>query len=191
MASICVTDDTLGFGHVLVVGDLRISPRYARYTSNCFNTKNVDWVRFRGVSDDGFSSLPLAPGGCSNTVMLYLEFLRLITESLSAILPHCLVRRGPRRSGGTQNAMRLLLEGVMPSRNTSLVRKKKREPVAGGLMRRSRDFSEEKSTSHLSPAANPSIPRWVWPGFRGRSGLSLLVSLILGRAIERIRTHRP
>ena len=79
---VCVTDDTLGSDHFLVVGDLGVSPRYARSSSNRLNTKMVDWVRFREVVDDGLSSLTLAPDDCSDRAALYSEFLRLITGAL-------------------------------------------------------------------------------------------------------------
>ena len=60
MASVCVTDDTFGSDHFLVVGNLGVSPRYARSTSNRFNTKNVDRVRFQGMVDGGLPGLSSA-----------------------------------------------------------------------------------------------------------------------------------
>ena len=59
-----------------------VTPRYARSTSNRFNIKNVDWVRFREVVDEGLLSLSLALDSCSDPAALYSDFFALITGAL-------------------------------------------------------------------------------------------------------------
>ena len=82
VASAWVTEDTLGSDHFLVLGDLGVSPRYARSTSNRFNTKNVDWIRFRELVDDGLRGIDMAPDGCSDPVVSYSKFFYLTTRTL-------------------------------------------------------------------------------------------------------------
>ena len=79
VASVNVTDDTIGSDHFLVLGELGLTPRYARSTSNRFNIKNVDWVRFREVVDEGLPSIGSALDSCSDPAALYSEFFALIT----------------------------------------------------------------------------------------------------------------
>ena len=76
------TDDILGSDHFLVLGDLGVSPRYARSTSSQLNTKNVDWFRFWELVDDGLLALDLAADGCSDPAVLCSRFFGLITRSL-------------------------------------------------------------------------------------------------------------
>ena len=82
VASVNVTDDTFGSDHFLVLGELGLTPRHARSTSNRFNIKNVDWVRFREGVDEGLLSLGLALDSCSDPAALYSEFFALITGAL-------------------------------------------------------------------------------------------------------------
>ena len=82
VASVWVTEDTLGSDHFLVLGDLEVSPRYARSTSNRFNTKNADWIRFRELVDDGLPGIDMAPDSCSDAAVLYSRFFDLITRVL-------------------------------------------------------------------------------------------------------------
>ena len=59
-----------------------MSPRYAPSTSNRFNAKNVDWIRFRELVDDGLRGTGMAPDGCSDPVVSYSKFFYLITRTV-------------------------------------------------------------------------------------------------------------